>query len=228
MEAPHILLSGSDASRSNYENAVRQAGGIPYSFYCPPTSTDYDGLVLCGGEDVDPSYFQQENCGSKDIDLRRDQAELPLAAAWLAAGKPIFGICRGHQLLNIALGGTLVQDIGAELCQFHTYDLACGGDKVHPVRAAAGSLLHRFYGPVFSANSSHHQVVDRLGSGLRATAWSESGLVEALEHDTLPIISVQYHPERMAYARRRPDTVDGSFLFEHFIRLCNQGKAGSR
>ena len=103
MKAPRILLSGSDGSRINYENAIRRAGGIPCSFYCPPVSTDYDGLLLCGGEDVDPSYFHQENRGSRDMDLRRDQAEFPLVAAWLAAEKPIFGICRGHQVLNLSL-----------------------------------------------------------------------------------------------------------------------------
>ena len=125
MKAPRILLSGSDGSRINYENAIRRAGGIPCSFYCPPVSTDYDGLLLCGGEDVDPSYFHQENRGSRDMDLRRDQAEFPLVAAWLAAEKPIFGICRGHQVLNIALGGTLVQDIGPEPALFHTHDSHC-------------------------------------------------------------------------------------------------------
>ena len=226
MKAPRILLSGSDGSRINYENAIRRAGGIPCSFYCPPVSTDYDGLLLCGGEDVDPSYFHQENRGSRDMDLRRDQAEFPLVAAWLAAEKPIFGICRGHQVLNIALGGTLVQDIGPEPALFHTHDSHCAGDKVHPVRAAAGYVLHRFYGPIFPVNSSHHQVVDRLGTGLRATAWSESGLVEGMEHDTLPLLCVQFHPERMSYDRRRPDTADGSFLFEHFIQLCRGGCTG--
>ena len=169
MKAPRILLSGSDGSRINYENAIRRAGGIPCSFYCPPVSTDYDGLLLCGGEDVDPSYFHQENRGSRDMDLRRDQAEFPLVAAWLAAEKPIFGICRGHQVLNIALGGTLVQDIGPEPALFHTHDSHCAGDKVHPVRAAAGSVLHRFYGPIFPVNSSHHQAVARRPVPSRST-----------------------------------------------------------
>ena len=69
-------------------------------------------------------------------------------------------------------------------------------------------------------NSSHHQAVDRLGRGLRATAWSEGGVVEAMEHETLPVSSVQFHPERMCCALRRPDTVDGRYFFEHFIALC--------
>ena len=200
MKAPRILLSGSDGSRINYENAIRRAGGIPCSFYCPPVSTDYDGLLLCGGEDVDPSYFHQENRGSRDMDLRRDQAEFPLVAAWLAAEKPIFGICRGHQLLNVAFGGSLFQDLGPVGNLFHRRTPGIPKDKVHPVRTLEGSTLAALYGPMFASNSAHHQAVDRLGEGFKATAWSESGVIEAMEHTSLPILAVQFHPERMSYA----------------------------
>lgn len=222
MERPRILISGSDGDRSNYENAVHAAGGEGLSFYCPGVDSTCAGLLLCGGDDVDPGRFGQENLGSVDIDPRRDAAELALVEAFLAAGKPIFGICRGHQVLNVALGGTLIQDIAPELREIHTHDAALPHDKVHPVRTAEGVLLRRFYGPVMAVNSSHHQALDRLGTGLVPTAWSESGLVEAVEHEYLPVIGVQFHPERMAYARRRPDTADGSFLFEWFVARCGE------
>ena len=101
-------------------------------------------------------------------------------------------------------------------------------DKLHPVRCGENSLLYRLYGPLAMVNSFHHQAVDRLGQGLKATAWSEGGIVEAMEHETLPIISVQFHPERMSYEKRRADAVDGRFLFEEFIALCKEYRTKER
>lgn len=224
---PRILLSGSDGDRSNYERAVRAAGGEPISCYCPPPDLTCDGLLLCGGDDVDPARFGQENRGSEGIDPARDEAELTAARAFLSAGKPILGICRGHQVLNIALGGTLIQDMGPELNLFHRRgpeDL----DRVHPVHSQSGSLFDLLYGPVFSVNSSHHQALDTLGDGLVPVLWSESGVVEGIVHTSLPVLGVQFHPERMAYALRRPDTVDGGAIFRYFLALCGSNKSPQR
>lgn len=220
MDCPRILLSASAGGWESYENAVRHAGGTVCGGYCPTVDAACDGLLLCGGGDMDPARFGQADAGSEGIDPARDAAELALAEAFLAAGKPILGICRGHQVLNVALGGDLLQDMGPERNLFHRQGPGDSRDKVHAVRSAEGSLLRRLYGPVFPVNSSHHQAVDRLGAGLRATAWSESGVVEGLEHERLPVAGVQFHPERMAYVRRRPDTIDGSFLFTWFLRRC--------
>ena len=220
---PRILISGSDGSLSNYENAILGAGGEPYSFYLPPLDDSYDALLLCGGDDIDPSRFGQENTASHGIDLARDEVEFTLAKLYLASGKPILGICRGHQLLNVVLGGTLLQDIGDPLHLYHTRgDLP--DDRIHPIHTCEGSFLYNAYGPVFPVNSSHHQVVDQIGEGLKVTAWSESGLAEALEHTSLPVRSVQWHPERMSYALRRADAVDGAPLFDWFIAAAG-GKA---
>lgn len=217
---PRILISGSSDSRKNYENAVLQAGGEPCSFYLPPVDDSYDALLLCGGDDVDPDHFGQENTDSHGIDPDRDRVELALAQMYLKAGKPILGICRGHQLMNIVLGGDLIQDIGDPLHLFHTRgDLP--DDRIHPVHACEGSFLYEYYGPAFPVNSSHHQVVGRIGTGLKAVAWSEGGLVEALQHETLPIRCVQWHPERMSYDNRRGDTVDGSPLFRWLIAAAS-------
>lgn len=217
---PRILISGSSGSRINYERAVAAAGGEPYSFYCPPAASEYDALLLCGGDDVDPAHFGQENRGSEGIDRARDAAELALAELYLSAGKPVLGICRGHQLLNIALGGTLIQDLSPELQLFHTRFPGAEEDKIHPVRTAEDSLLHRFYGAVCAVNSSHHQVVDQLGHGLWVTARSEAGIVEAMEHRDLPVLCVQFHPERMTGEKLRPDTVDGGAIFAWLIARC--------
>ena len=107
-----ILISvGKDADPSNCIRAVEQAGGHPHADYLPQ-SADYDGLILAGGGDIHPSLFVQKNCGSRGIDFSRDRAELALLDAFAAAGKPVLGICRGHQVVNVWAGGGIVQDLG--------------------------------------------------------------------------------------------------------------------
>ncbi len=214
---PRIQLSGSAGPLSNYCQAVRGAGGVPVAGYAPAPDLSCQGLILCGGGDVDPARFGQENLGSQPPDPVRDQAELELFQAFAEAGKPILGICRGMQLINVALGGTLLQDLPPEVRPFHS---GPDSDLVHPIRAMETSLLHSLYGGVFPVNSAHHQAVDRLGTGLCATAWTESGVAEAMEHDRLPILAVQFHPERMSFDHRRSDTVDGAPLLCYFLDLC--------
>ncbi|MBD5085432.1 MAG: gamma-glutamyl-gamma-aminobutyrate hydrolase family protein [Clostridiales bacterium] len=214
---PRILISTGGGNAANYLAAVEAAGGMGEARYLPSPDLSYDGLLLTGGDDMDPALFGQENQGSQGIDRARDDAELSLADAFLKANKPVLAICRGHQVVNVWLGGDLIQDLGPELVPFHRKE---EGDQIHLIRAEEGSLLHRLYGPVFPVNSSHHQALGRLGQGLRVSAHSEGGVVEAVEHDTLPLISVQFHPERMTGALARPDTVDGGEIFRAFLELC--------
>ena len=218
--APKILLSRSKSSAEAYEKAVEAAGGAPTSAYCPQVDMSYDGLILCGGEDMDPSRYGQENRGSKDIDLDRDAAEFALIEAYLQAGKPILGICRGHQILNIALGGTLIQDLPAPAGLFHTYDSEKETERVHPVHAAPRSWFGETWGDLFAVNSHHHQVADRLGEGFVPMLWSESGVVEGMLHESRPLLCVQFHPERMCLDHRRADTVDGFPIFQKFLQMC--------
>ena len=133
--------------------------------------------------------------------------ELALVRAYLSAGRPILGICRGLQVLNVALGGTLIQDLGDALRPFHQGER----DLWHPICTAPGSLLHRLWGSRILINSAHHQAADRLGDDLRRTAWSEGGVTEAVEHSCLPVAAVQFHPERLD--RTGEDTADGAPLF---------------
>lgn len=216
---PNILISTGGGNAANYIAAIEAAGGQADARYLPTLDLSYDGLLLAGGEDMDPSLFGQANYGSQGIDRARDEAELALLTAFLAAGKPVLAICRGHQVINVWLGGDLIQDLAAPLAPFHG---GGKGDRVHPVRAVEGSLLHRLYGPVFSVNSSHHQALGRLGQGLSVTARSEGGVAEAVEHETLPLISVQFHPERMTAAKARPDTVDGGAIFRAFLNMVHE------
>lgn len=219
-----ILLSRSQSSAENYENALRAVGCEPVALYCPPVDLSYDGLLLCGGGDVDPARFNQENHGSTDIDPDRDAAELALIHAFIQAGKPILGICRGHQILNVALGGTLIQDLPGELRPFHTHDSSLPLDKIHPVRAAAGSWFEAAWGPLFSVNTSHHQAVEALGQGMIPALWSEGGVIEGTVHRSLPILSVQFHPERMSFGKARPDTADGAPVFRWLAEICLKQK----
>ncbi|MBO5339648.1 MAG: gamma-glutamyl-gamma-aminobutyrate hydrolase family protein [Oscillospiraceae bacterium] len=218
---PRILISAATAKPDaalNYENAVRAAGGFPVVQYCPKVDLSFDALVLTGGGDVDPRLYGQEDRGSLPPDPARDRAELALVKAYLDAGKPILGICRGCQILNVALGGTLIQDLGQTGNLFHR---RIETDKVHPVRAQESSLLHALYGPLFHVNSAHHQAVDVPGSGAVITARSEGGVAEALELPGRPVLGVQFHPERMTGAHLRPDCVDGAPLFAWFLAQCS-------
>jgi len=217
MDRPRLLLSAAPNGAANYENALTQLGACVTAGYCPPVDLNYDGLVLCGGGDLECSLYGQENCGSEPPDKDRDAAELALFDAYFQAGKPIFGICRGMQLINVALGGTLIQDLPTQLRLFHRQS---GGDQVHPIRTQEGSFLHTLYGPTLTVNSFHHQALDTLGRDLEVTAWSEGGLPEALQHRSLPILGVQFHPERMSCGLLRPDADDGAAILQHFLALC--------
>jgi len=201
----------------NYCRALTAAGGTPCPGYCQPPDLSCAGLVLCGGGDIDSRLYGQENRGSDPPDRARDRAELALFQAFYEAGKPILGICRGMQVINVALGGDLIQNLPPDALPFHG---RAERDLVHPVRTAEGALLRRLFGPVFPVNSAHHQAVDRLGGGLSAAAWAESGFPEAVEHVSRPVYGVQFHPERMSFSLRRPDAADASPLLRFFLERC--------
>ncbi len=213
---PKILLSVG-ANKENYLMAVKSVGGDPFASYLPAVDLSFDGLILGGGPDLHPKFYGEEILGSKNIDEARDEAEFLLAEAFVNAGKPVMGICRGAQLLNVYFGGTLHQhiDSAAFHCPEGDFDL------VHKVISGKQSILESLYGKEFSVNSFHHQAVDILGEGLIIAAKEkETGVVEAFEHKTLPIFALQWHPERMCFLNKRTDTVDGAAVFAHYLRLC--------
>lgn len=220
MNRPRILISCNPEANLSYFDAVAAAGGSGVVAHCPSPDLSFDGLLLAGGGDVHPGFYGQPNQGSYGIDRKRDEAEFALLRTFLAAGKPVLGICRGHQLINVELGGTLVQHIGEELAHIHRRDLGSSADKIHSVHAAEGSWYHTVYGPSFPVNSAHHQALDRLGRGLQPVLWSDSGLVEGMEHLNRPLFSVQFHPERMCGDWAKPNAVDGLPLFLRFVQLC--------
>ena len=143
---------------------------------------------------------------------RREGYVLSLAETSSFAGtvKPILGICRGLQLLNVYFGGTLHQHILG-------HAQVCGRDHLHIVHAAPG-LLRALYGARFTVNSAHHQAVETLGGGLKVLACAPDGTVEAIAHKALPAFAVQWHPERLCGAFSRPETVDGAALLSALLR----------
>ena len=216
---PNILLSAKNDARF-YVDAVKGCGGTCCVRYLADSDFGYDGLILCGGGDTHPSFYGEQVNGSVDIDLPRDRAELMLLDAFIKEGKPILGICRGFQLINIYFGGTLEQDIenAKEHTSFESVDL------IHPVKAQKGSVCEKLYGEDFYVNSSHHQALKKTGNNISVTAYSYDGVAEAIEHMSLPVFGVQWHPERMCFNRRRQDTVDGKYIFEHFLNICRAKK----
>lgn len=175
-----------------------------------------DGLLLPGGGDMDPKFYGQERipaCGEPN--LLRDAAEPLLLRAFLAADKPVLGICRGIQVMNAVLGGDLYQDIKPFEHLPHNDHWA----KVHTVTVRRGTLLSRILGQdTVLVNSQHHQAVDRVAPGFTLAALSEDGIVEAIEKpDTRFCLGVQWHPEWLSDA---DPAMQG--LFDAFVNACSK------
>lgn len=219
MKKVKLLLSGKPRIEY-YVDAAERLGAEVVAEYLPAIDTQYDGLILCGGCDVAPKYYNEEINGSTDIDIDRDENEFALLKAYIDAGKPVFGICRGFQLINIYFGGTLYQDIKEANLHRRINEV----DSVHSITADEDSIVGRLYGRNVSVNSAHHQALKDLGEGLKATAYWQDKYIEAIEHTKLPIFGVQWHPERTCFSMARNDTCDGSKLFEYFIKLCEEYK----
>lgn len=150
-----------------------------------------DMLLLPGGADIHPKHYSRPIAGATEIDEERDRFELEVFKRFYDSGRPILGICRGEQLINVALGGTLRQHIDGH------GRLPDETDSTHTV-LTDDEWLKRLYGGRFTVNSAHHQAVEELGEGLSVIARAEDGTVEAVRHASLPILGVQWHPERFA------------------------------
>jgi putative glutamine amidotransferase len=193
----------------DYLDAVRRSGGVPLMLPANLEPEDAvealraaDGLLLSGGGDVcSLLYGEEPHQKSKYQDMRRDAAELALARVAMAQELPTLGICRGLQLLNVALGGTLIQDVPSQVPESvkHWSD---GLDVLlqHTIRIEDGSLFARVMGTTeMAVNSWHHQAVNALGEGLRISARARDGIVEGIESsEGKPVLAFQCHPEECA------------------------------
>jgi putative glutamine amidotransferase len=184
----------------NYADNVAAAGGVPVLL--PPVSgienavSRLDGLIISGGPDIEPGrYGQQAGPQTTIVRPERDEAEIALFRAARAAGAPVLGICRGMQLMNVALGGTLFQHL-PDAVGHEGHSPTPGTMAEHKVTVARSGLLAAILGEgAHLVPTHHHQGIERLGDGLVATAWAEDGTVEALELDGVFAIGVQWHPE---------------------------------
>ncbi len=211
-----------------YINAVIVAGGTPVLIPVdrnPDRAEEYismlDGLLIPGGEDVTPSLYGQAPIWQVTY-MNEDKDRMELALIRLAVERriPVFGICRGIQLLNVCFGGTLYQDlpfqVAGSVC--HLQDMAIRSQLTHPVELESGSLMRTLLGsePLY-VNSYHHQALKDLAPNFIVTARSPDGVIEAVEDPERNIYAVQWHPEELVtrYPRFRP-------LFAHLVKLAAQ------
>ena len=220
---PLIGISGSVNTEESqyfinrdYMRSLTEAGAVP--LLLAPDMTEeqarqcaraLDGLLLAGGNDVSPRCFGQEPVlGLGEVNPLRDQNELRLIELFRKENKPIFGICRGVQILNVALGGTLIQDLPSQHRRedgqpsIDHRQTALGAYASHRVVVAEGSLLEQILGQQeLWVNSFHHQAVGEVAGQANLSAWAADGVVEAIELPDAPfVLGVQWHPEKMTQA----------------------------
>ena len=236
LAAFRIQKPGSSPAYSSREELVRAilaAGGRPYLLptalplnSIPEVLNEFDGLFISGGGDIHPDYFGGEMHPSVDgIDRERDEFELALCREAVAMDKPVLGICRGQQVLNVAMGGNLVVNIPSELPQagqHRWWPNYLRSRLSHAVKIESGSQLVRIMGGTqFMVNSLHHQSVKDLGDGLKVVATAPDGVIEALEMPGKPfVVSVQWHPEWLTEHEPMRQ------IFKAFVEASNSGLGG--
>lgn len=192
---------------NDYIEAVLRAGGIP--LIIPVTDSEdaiqaqvnlVDGFIFSGGYDVDPELYGEEPSQKLgDICPKRDQFDAALIRAAVASGKPVLGICRGMQMLNVVFGGSLYQDLSfIEGCTIKHVQGQLPSTPTHMVDLEPGSLLHDILGDAVRANSFHHLAVKKVASGFRVTALSRDSVIEGIEMTGKAfVVGTQWHPEMM-------------------------------
>ena len=192
---------------SSYIRAVQDAGGIPVLL--PPQLVGeardglwnrLHGLLLTGGADIDPARFGEvPHATVYDVAESRDDLEFTVVDSALGAGMPVFAICRGIQVLNVALGGTLIQDVPSEVGTQITHSQAePRHEATHRVTVSGETKMAEVLGAHdLRVNSFHHQAIKKLGRGLRDVAWADDGVIEAVEMPDARslVLGVQWHPE---------------------------------
>ena len=216
----------------SYTKAVLAAGGLPVLIPLGLSTEDLqallprlDAVLLPGGGDVEPSYYggNDDDPTVRDVDILRDQCELFLIRHALKTEKPLLAICRGLQVFNVALGGSLWEDIGTQMPGAMRHDFFGKGQRdllAHEVVVHPGSLLHNILGSdTIRVNSLHHQGIRALAPELFASAVAQDNLIEAVEVEGHPFaLGVQWHPENILQAEPRM-----KLLFQRFVAVAGNG-----
>ena len=207
---PHPESGNNIIVRDLYGSGVISAGGLPLAVFYDTRRAEayaglFDGLLLTGGGDVLPSRYGQE-AGSPVLDIspERDELEFSLLDAFLRQKKPVFGICRGFQLINVAFGGTLLQRIPGDAHWKKRHSVSLKTD-FFPLNKSS-----------IEVNSVHRQAVGALGTGLNVWAEASDGVIEGIFHKSLPVFAVQWHPERMSEEKNG----ETRLLFKKFLDMC--------
>ena len=203
--ALRVYILGDAATYQNYALAVERAGGIS-CFESRPA--DCDCLLLPGGGDMESWRYGQKNTACRDLEPERDALELDLLADFTALGKPVLGICRGMQTINVFFGGDLVQD-------WPGHSAIEGVDRLHSVQNAP-SFLRDLFGSSTGLMLNFHPRGFNFCPALEALQRAEDGIVEAFRHKTLPVWGIQWHPERLT-ADCQTGTVDGLAVYRAFL-----------
>jgi putative glutamine amidotransferase len=230
-QLPHAVAGREEMVLNfHYMRAVTAAGGLPVvSSPQPPEAVpdliaQLDGLLIPGGPDIDPATYgdvPHETLGPLFPEIDRFEVALVLEAE--RVGLPVLAICRGMQILNVAHGGTLFQDLPSEVGTEVTHRRGSLSDPpaMHAVRVEPDSRLARVLGTTeVVTNAFHHQAPREIGEGLRAVAWTEDGVVEGLESDA--VLGVQWHAEAMQ------DSPEQRALFADFVAAAASGSAATR
>jgi putative glutamine amidotransferase len=202
--------------KHHYVDAILKAGGVPVLL--PPADNPkmyteiIDGLLIPGGNDLDPSYYNEEKLPQlKIVSKERSGFEIALLKEMVKLRKPVLGICYGMQLINVAFGGTLYQDIESQLKVAINHKT-----EYHIIVITENRFLRKGR---FSVNSTHHQAIRETGSGLSIIARSTDDLIEAFYREDYPfLIGIQWHPER------QPEEELSNSIFESFVRAVDGGE----
>ncbi|NOZ72878.1 MAG: gamma-glutamyl-gamma-aminobutyrate hydrolase family protein [Chloroflexi bacterium] len=229
---PNKVIQG---LRTTYAHALKLAGGIPLQIPLELDEESYhsicerlDGLFLGGGPDIDPHFYGETPHKRLGIvDAERDRVEILLARWAVAANKPIFGVCRGHQVMNVAMGGTMYQDVETMMVGADRHDFRGNGYArdflSHSVQLQADSHVGRITGTQIAVNSLHHQAIRTIGQRVRVVGKSPGGVIEAIEIEGHPFaMGVQWHPEELV---ADPIMLN---LFRRFVEACTQFAAPGR
>lgn len=207
LKQPVIAIAGRAKYTANYEKALSTLS-IPYITTLSLSEIrSCQGLLLPGGGDITPAFFGQKNNGSTNIDTELDIIQFQALEQALRDTKPVLGICKGMQIINVFFGGTIIQHM--KECEIHQYK---DGDRFHHSTIVPGTFLHALYGDTLFVNSAHHQCLGSLGQELILAQYAAPiPTPEAVCHKLLPVYGVQWHPERL--------TPIGDKLFTFFHSL---------